>query len=69
VWTGFNGKHPRTSEAVAPLEQFKIPVYCIANELLIEPQNLFSLKLGFGLTEMDIQKWEGGCGKGMKRSG
>ena len=57
------------SEAVAPLEQFDITVYCIANEFLTEPQNLFSLKLDFGLTEMDVQKWERGCDGGMKRSG
>lgn len=62
------GKYPYMSEAVAPLEQFNITVYCIANEFLTEGQNLFSLKLGFGLTEMDIQKWERGCDRVMKRS-
>lgn len=56
MWIGFKGKHPHMSEAVAPLEQFNVTVYCIANDFLTELQNLFSLKLGFGLTEMDVQK-------------
>lgn len=42
----------------APLEQFNITVYCIAKEFFTGSQNLFSVKLGFELTDMGVQKWE-----------